>query len=418
MGILSRLKIMMFLQFFIWGSWLVTFGSYMIGTLQFTGTQVGIVYGAAGIASLFMPSLIGIIADRWVKANRLYGILHFLGAIALFIAAKISGPSAMFWVMFFYALVYMPTIALANTISYSSIEKAGLDTTKDFPAIRVFGTVAFILAMWTISLGGFELSNMQLYIASSASLILALFSLVLPDCPTSNVEKGKSFVSRMGLDAFVLLKQKRMAIFFIFAMLLGAALQFNTTFGNPFLHDFGLIDEYKDSLVVKYPAILSSMGQISEVFFILAIPFFLRKFGIKKVMIFSMIAWVLRFGFFAYGNPSSGGFILLLLSMLVYGAAFDFFNISGSMFVEKEVDSRMRASAQGLFMTMVNGVGAYLGAVISGVIVDYFTVDGIVNWQTVWLVFSAYAAILAVIFAISFKEKDKQDEMKNAKISA
>lgn len=418
MGILSRLKIMMFLQFFIWGSWLVTFGSYMIGTLQFTGTQVGIVYGAAGIASLFMPSLIGIIADRWVKANRLYGILHFLGAIALFIAAKISGPSAMFWVMFFYALVYMPTIALANTISYSSIEKAGLDTTKDFPAIRVFGTVAFILAMWTISLGGFELSNMQLYIASSASLILALFSLVLPDCPTSNVEKGKSFVSRMGLDAFVLLKQKRMAIFFIFAMLLGAALQFNTTFGNPFLHDFGLIDEYKDSLVVKYPAILSSMGQISEVFFILAIPFFLRKFGIKKVMIFSMIAWVLRFGFFAYGNPSSGGFILLLLSMLVYGAAFDFFNISGSMFVEKEVDSRMRASAQGLFMTMVNGVGAYLGAVISGVIVDYFTVDGIVNWQTVWLVFAAYAAILAVIFAISFKEKDKQDEMKNAKISA
>ncbi|MEH7114056.1 nucleoside permease [Neobacillus niacini] len=420
MAVLSRLKIMMFLQFFIWGSWLVTFGSYMIGTLQFTGTQVGIVYSSAGIAALFMPSLVGIIADRWVKANRLYGVLHFLGAIALFIAAKTSDPGMMFWVMFFNAMVYMPTLALSNTIAYSSLEKAGLDTTKDFPPIRVFGTIAFILAMWSISLGGFELSNMQLYIASGAAFLLALFSLFLPDCPTSTVKKDKSsLVSRMGLDAFVLFKQKRMAVFFIFAMLLGAALQINVTFGNPFLHDFGLNPEYTDSLVVKYPAILSSMGQMSEVFFILAIPFFLRKFGIKKVMIMSMVAWVLRFGFFAYGNPSSGGFILLLLSMVVYGAAFDFFNISGSMFVEKEVDTRMRASAQGLFMTMVNGVGTYLGAVISGVIVDYFTVDGIINWQTVWLVFAAYAAILAVIFAVSFKEKNNRVEMKNdTKLSA
>lgn len=419
MAILSRLKIMMFLQFFIWGSWLVTLGSYMLGTLEFTGTEVGVVYGAAGIAAFFMPSLIGIIADRWVKANHLYGILHFLGAIALFAAANTTDPNIMFWVMLANALAFSPTLALVNTISYSSLEKEGLDTTKDFPAIRVYGTVAFILAMWTISLSGFELSNMQLYIASGASLILALFSLVLPDCPTSkNDRKDMSLVSRLGLDAFVLFKQKRMAVFFIFAMLLGAALQFNTTFGNPFLHDFGLNPEYKDSLVVKYPAILSSMGQISEVFFILAIPFFLRKFGIKKVMIFSMIAWVLRFGFFAFGNPSAGGVILLLLSMFVYGAAFDFFNISGSMFVEKEVDSRMRASAQGLFMTMVNGVGAYLGAVLSGRIVDYFTVDGIINWQIVWIVFAAYAGILAIIFALTFKEKKTTDDIGNVKLSA
>lgn len=419
MAILSRLKVMMFLQFFIWGCWLVTFGSYMLGTLEFSGTEVGVVYGAAGIASLFMPSLIGIIADRWVKANHIYGILHFLGAIILFVAAKTTDPDMMFWIMLAYAMAYMPTLALANTISYSSIEKAGLDTTKDFPAIRVYGTVAFILAMWTVSLGGFELSSMQMFIASGASLLLAIFSLVLPDSPTSkHVNKSQSFISRMGLDAFVLFKQKRMAIFFIFAMLLGAALQFNTTFGNPFLHDFGLNPEFKDSLVVQYPAILSSLGQISEVFFILAIPFFLRKFGIKRVMIFSMIAWVLRFGFFAYGDPSAGGFILLLLSMVVYGAAFDFFNISGSMFVEQEVDSRMRASAQGLFMTMVNGFGTYLGAVISGSIVDYFTVDGIINWQTVWLVFAGYAAILGILFAITFKEKNK-DELKNkVKLSA
>jgi MFS transporter, NHS family, xanthosine permease len=418
MTVKSRLKMMMFLQFFIWGCWLVTFGSYMIGTLQFTGTQVGVVYGSAGIASLIMPSLVGIIADRWVKANRLYGILHFLGAVALFTAAKIQDPSAMFWVMFFNAMVYMPTLALSNTISYSLLEKEGLDTTKDFPSIRVFGTIAFILAMWTVSLGGFELSNMQLYIAAGASFLLALYSLVLPDCPTSNVKKDKSLVSLMGLDAFVLFKQKRMAVFFIFAMLLGAALQFNVTFGNPFLHDFALNSDYKDSLVVKYPAILSSMGQISEVFFILAIPFFLRKFGIKKVMLLSMAAWTLRFGFFAFGNPSSSGFILLLLSMFVYGAAFDFFNISGSMFVEKEVDSRMRGSAQGLFMTMVNGVGTYLGAVISGVIVDYFTVDGVKDWQTIWLVFAASTVVLAIIFAVSFKYKNDRDAMKNVSIGA
>ncbi|WP_066248294.1 nucleoside permease [Neobacillus drentensis] len=418
MTVKSRLKIMMFLQFFIWGCWLVTFGSYMINTLQFTGTQVGVVYGSAGIASLFMPSLIGIIADRWVKANRLYGICHFLGAIALFAAARISDPGLMFWVMLVNSMVYMPTIALSNTISYSCLEREGLDTTKDFPSVRVFGTISFILAMWTISSGGLELSNMQLYIAAGAAILLALYSLFLPDCPTAKVQKDKSLVSLLGLDAFVLFKQKRMVIFFIFAMLLGAALQINILFGDPFLHDFALNPSYKDSLVVKFPAILLSMGQISEVFFILAIPFFLRKLGIKKVMLLSMAAWTLRFGLFAFGNPSSGGFILLLLSMIVYGAAFDFFNISGSIFVEKEVDSRIRASAQGLFMTMVNGVGTYLGAVISGKIVDFFTVDGIKDWQNIWLVFAAYTVVLGIIFAVSFSYKIDRDKMENLKISA
>ncbi|CAH2717077.1 Xanthosine permease [Neobacillus rhizosphaerae] len=418
MTVKSRLKIMMFLQFFIWGCWLVTLGSYMINHLHFTGMQVGLVYSSTGLASLLMPSLVGIIADRWIKANRLYGICHFLGAIALFTAARISDPDLMFWVMLFNSMVYMPTIALSNTISYSSLEKEGLDVTKNFPSVRVFGTISFILAMWTISLGKLELSNIQLYIAAGASILLALYSFMLPDCPTSNVKKDKSLVSLLGLDAFVLFKQKRMAIFFVFAMLLGAALQINITFGDPFLHDFALNPNYKDSLVVKYPAILLSMGQISEVFFILAIPFFLRKLGIKKVMLLSMVAWTLRFVFFAYGNPSSGGFFLLLLSMIVYGAAFDFFNISGSMFVEKEVDHRIRASAQGLFMTMVNGIGTYLGAVISGKIVDYLTVDGVKDWQNIWLVFAAYTIILAVIFVVSFRYKNDRDTMKNVKAAA
>ncbi|MFJ7735781.1 nucleoside permease [Lysinibacillus sp. NPDC097287] len=409
MTIKNRLKIMIFLQFFIWGCWLITLGSYMINTLHFSGSQVGAVYGASGLASLIMPSLIGVIADRWMKANRLYGICHFIGAICLLIAAQISDPTAMFWVMLFNAMVFIPTISLSYTISYISLEKEGLDTTKEFPAVRVYGTVSFILAMWIISIGGFELSNIQLYIAAGAAILLALFSFVLPDCPTSSVRKDKSLVSRLGLDAFVLFKQKKMAIFFVFAMLIGAALQINVTFADPFLHDFAQNPDYEESLAVKYPAILLSIGQFSEVIFILAIPFFLRKFGIKTVMLLSIAAWTLRFGLLAFGDPTGLGFLLLLFSMIVYGAAFDFFNISGSMFVDKEVDHRIRGSAQGLFMTMVNGLGVYLGAVISGKIVDYFTVDGLKDWQNIWLVFATYTLVLGIIFALSFKYKNSQN---------
>ncbi|MCJ8014580.1 nucleoside permease [Paenibacillus sp. KQZ6P-2] len=411
MTIKSRLKIMIFLQFFIWGCWLVTLGSYMINTLHFSGSEVGVVYGTTGLASLIMPSLVGIIADRFIKANKLYGICHFLGAICLFIAAQASNPTLMFWAMLANSMVYMPTISLSYTISYFGLEKEGLDTTKDFPSVRVYGTISFILAMWAISLGGFELSNIQLYIAAGAAILLALFSFALPDCPTSNVKKDQSFVSLLGLDAFVLFKQKKMAIFFIFSMLVGAALQINLAFADPFLHDFALNPDYKDSLAVKYPAILLSIGQISEVFFILAIPLFLRKYGIKTVMLLSMAAWTLRFGLLAYGDPSGGGFILLLLSMIVYGAAFDFFNISGSIFVENAVDRRIRGSAQGLFMTMVNGLGAYLGSVISGKIVDYLTVDGVKDWQHIWLVFAAYTIVLGIVFAVSFKYKKDHDAL-------
>ncbi|MEE4580852.1 nucleoside permease [Paenibacillus polymyxa] len=413
MAMKTRLRIMNFFQFFIWGSWLVTLGSYMINTLHFTGAQVGIVYSSKGLAAIIMPSLAGIIADRWIKANRLYGIFHVLGAISLFIAAHISDPMTMFWVIFFNSLVYMPTSALTNVISYVALEKAGLDTVKNFPPIRVFGTIGFIIAMWVVSLSGFELSNIQLYIAASISLLLALYSLTLPDCPTSNEKREKSWISLLGLDAFVLFKQKRMVIFFLFSTLLGVALQITNTFGNPFLHDFGLNPEFKDSLVVQYPSILLSVSQIAEVCFILAIPFFLRNFGIKKVMLISMVAWTLRFLFFAYGNPSGMGFTFLLLSMIVYGCAFDFFNVSGAIFVEKEVDPRIRASAQGLFLAMVDGIGAYVGAIASGKVVDYFTVDGVKDWQSIWLTFGAYTLVLAVVFAISFKYKHDRDAMKD-----
>ncbi|AHG19583.1 nucleoside permease [Chania multitudinisentens RB-25] len=410
MAIKTRLKVMVFLQFFIWGAWLVTLGSYMINTLHFSGVQVGMVYSSKGIAALIMPSLAGIIADRWIKANYLYGLCHLLGAVALYCAAQVEQPMVMFWVMLFNAMVYMPTIALSNAISYFCLEKHGYDTVKDFPPVRVYGTVGFIVAMWLISFGKIELSNMQLYLAAAVSLVLAVYSLTLPHCPTNNVKRSQSWVSILGLDAFVLFKQKRMAIFFLFAMLLGAALQITNTFGNPFLHDFALNPQYQDSFSVRYPSVLLSLSQISEVFFILTIPFFLRKYGIKQVMLISMAAWTLRFLFLAYGTPAGFGFVLLLLSMIVYGCAFDFFNISGAIFVEKEADHRIRASAQGLFMSMVNGVGAYVGAIVSGEVVDFFTQDGVKDWQSIWLVFSAYTLLLGIIFALTFSYQHRPEQ--------
>ncbi|CAI0858614.1 nucleoside permease [Serratia fonticola] len=411
MAIKTRLKVMIFLQFFIWGAWLVTLGSYMINTLHFSGAQVGMVYSSKGIAALIMPSLAGIIADRWIKTNRLYGLCHLLGAVALYYAAQVDQPMVMFWVMLFNAMVYMPTMALSNAISYFCLEKHGFDTVKDFPPVRVYGTVGFILAMWLISFSRIELSNMQLYLASAVSLLLAVYSLTLPNCPTNKVKRSQSWVSMLGLDAFVLFKQKRMAVFFLFAMLLGAALQITNTFGNPFLHDFSLNPLYQDSLSVRYPSVLLSLSQISEVFFILTIPFFLRRYGIKQVMLISMAAWTLRFLFLAYGTPAGFGFLLLLLSMIVYGCAFDFFNISGAIFVEKETDHRIRASAQGLFMTMVNGAGAYVGAIASGEVVDFFTHNGVKDWQSIWLVFAAYTLVLGVIFALSFNYQHRPEEM-------
>ncbi|OCG01188.1 nucleoside permease [Gilliamella sp. wkB112] len=411
MNIKLQLKIIFFLQFFIWGSWLITLGSYMMRKLEFTGIEVGSVYGTMGIASLFMPSLLGIVADRWMPANRLYMLCHLIGAITLFFAASITSPFLMMVIMLVHCLVFMPTIAISNSISYCCLESHGFDVISQFPAIRIFGTIGFIVAMWLVSFLGLELSNLQLYIAAVSSILLSLYSLTLPTIPTAkNNSQEKSLISSLGLDAFVLFKQPRMAVFFLFAVLLGGILQITNTFGNPFLHDFEKIPEYADSLVVKYPSVLLSISQISEVVFILFVPFFMKRLGIKYVMLISMLAWVARFGLFAYGDPSPIGFILLLLSMIVYGCAFDFYNISGSMYVEKSVSPNIRNSAQGLFMTMTNGLGAYLGSVISGVVVDRYTsTEKIIDWHSVWLIFAGYSLILAIVFLFIFKN-DKNEQ--------
>ena len=417
MNIKLRLTVMNFLQFFVWGSWLISLGGYMFVNLKFKGSEVGDIYGTMGIASLFMPALLGIVADRWLNAERVLGICHIIGAGLLLYASTIKEPGLMYTVMLFNSMAYMPTIALNNTVSYINLEQKGFNIVKDFPPIRVWGTIGFIVAMWMVDLSGWAFSPLQLYISAAAGILLGLYAFTMPACPPLNKGNKGSLLSSLGLDAFVLFKQSKMAIFFIFAMLLGAALQITNTFGSSFLDSFKTT--YPDAFGVKHPNILISISQISETLFILTIPFFLKKFGIKKVMLISMLAWVLRFGLFGVGNPGSGLF-LLILSMIVYGMAFDFFNISGSLFVEKEADVNIRASAQGLFMLMTNGIGAFLGGFFSGRVVDYFTkVDEVSkevisrDWPSIWFTFAGYALVLAFIFPFVFKYKHNPADLEN-----
>ncbi len=402
MRIKNRLILMNFLQFFIWGAWLISIGNYLGGTLHFTGAQIGAVFSTLGIASLFMPALLGIVADKWLNAEKVLGLCHLFGAVILIWASTISDPNMFFWAMLLNSMVYMPTIALNNTVSYIILEKKGFDIVKDFPPIRVWGTIGFIAAMWIVDIFNWDATKIQLIFSAISAIVLGLYAFTLPSCPPVKSVKNKSILTSMGLDAFVLFKQKKMFIFFLFAMFLGAALQITNAFGSTFLESFK--PTFPDSFVVKHKLFTLSISQISESLFILAIPFFLKKFGIKKVMLMSMFAWVLRFGLFGLGNPGTGIFFLLA-SMIIYGMAFDFFNISGSLFVENEAPINMRASAQGLFMFMTNGLGAMIGGYSAGLVVDYFTKNEIRDWQSIWFTFAGYALVLAIIFPFVFNYK-------------
>ncbi len=413
MSLKLRLIIMNFLQFFIWGSWLITIGGYWFQNKGWTGTEFGAIFSTMGIASLFMPALAGIIADRWVNAEKLLGIFHILGAVVLFLLPQVNNPTAFFWVMLVNMMFYMPTISLSITVAYSALKQEKLDVVKEYPPIRVFGTIGFIVAMWTVSLLRIETSALQFYVASMAALLLGFYAFSLPKVPVSKDVGARTMVESLGLKAFTLFKNKKMALFFIFSMMLGASLQLTNAYGDTFLHDFAKIPAFKDLLTVKYPAIIMSISQMSETLFILAIPFFLKKFGIKKVMLMSMIAWVLRFGLFSYGNPAEALW-MIILSNIVYGMAFDFFNISGSLYVETQTTSDIRASAQGLFMMMTNGFGAILGSWSSGVIIDNFFVNsgGHFQWHDIWMTFAVYSLVIAVLFAIFFKHKHNPEDLK------
>ena len=386
MGIKFRLIVMNFLQYAIWGSWLISLGAYLGGGLDFTGLQIGSFFATMGIASLFMPAVMGIIADRWIPAQKLLGICHLISGAFLVAAASQTAYAPLYSCMLLSVMFYMPTIALSNSVAYNALDLAKLDTVKHFPPIRVWGTVGFIAAMWFVDLthiGGIQikLTAWQLYVSAFLSFVLAVYSFSLPGCPVDRNVKSQSWIDTLGLRAFALFKEKRMAVFFIFSMLLGAALQITNAFGDTYIQNFGSMPQYADSAIVKHSVILL---------------FFLRRFGIKKVMLISMLAWVLRFGFFGIGNPGSGA-AFLILSMVVYGVAFDFFNISGSLFVEKETSREIRSSAQGVFMIMTNGF------------VDAW------GWPDSWYIFAGYALVVAVVFALVFKYKHNPAEMASVK---
>ena len=405
---------MSFLQFFVWGAWLITVGNYWFATKQWSGAEFGAIFSTLGISSIIMPAITGIIADKWVNAEKLYGVLHILGGLALLYIPQVDNPTTFYYVIFAAMLCYMPTISLSNSVAYNILKSNNYDVVKVFPPIRVWGTIGFIAAMWITNLTDNKASSNMFYISAFAAFALGFYSFTLPKCPPQKlISEDASVFEKLGLNAFKLFGTYKMALFFMFSMFLGGALQLTNMYGDVYLSEFSKVPEYADSFVVKYSTIIMSISQISETLFILAIPFFLKRFGIKQVMLISMLAWVLRFGLFAYGNPVDGLW-MIVMSCIVYGMAFDFFNISGSLFIETTTSARIRSSAQGLFMMMSNGFGAFFGGLFSGMIIDkFFTHDGIRDWHNIWLSFAGYALIIAVLFAFMFKHKHNPDDVEN-----
>ena len=397
-----RLTVMNFLQYAVWGSWLISLGTYLGKSLHFEGSQIGSFYATMGIASLFMPAVMGVIADRWVQAQRLLGISHILAAVLMIAASYQDSYQTLYPLVLLSVMFYMPTIALSNTVAYNALNKANLDTVKAFPPIRVWGTVGFICAMWIVDLTGWKDTSFQLNFSAILGIALGIYSLTLPSCEVNRNVKATSWIDTLGLRAFTLFKEKKMAIFFLFSMMLGMSLQITNAFADGYIAGFGDVsvygEQYLNTFGVKHSTMLISLSQISETLCILLIPFCLKKFGIKNVMLISMFAWVLRFGLLGAGNPGVGVW-MFILSMIVYGVAFDFFNISGSLYVEKETAPEIRASAQGVFMIMTNGFGAFIGSYVAGWVVDKF------GWPLSWYIFAGYALVVAVLFALVFKYK-------------
>ena len=413
-----RLTIMSFLQFFVWGAWLTTIGTYCTEGKGWTFGQFGAIFSTLALSSILMPSLIGIIADKWMRAERLYGLLHICyGGILLLVPnlawfqSQFPSLSTMpeydllYWVIFAGMICYMPTISLSNAVSYRILKMFEFDVVKDFPPIRVWGTIGFILAMWTTNLSGSKANSTQFIIAGTIAILLGIYAFTLPACrPETKTQEKKSIVEMLGLNAFKLFGNYQMALFFVFSMLLGAALQLSNMYGDAYLSSFT-----KGSTVEQYSTIIYSISQISETIFILTIPFFLKRFGMKKVMLLALIAWVLRYGLFAIGGTSFG-VISIVLSCVVYGMAFDFFLISGSMYIETTTDSKIRSSAQGLFIMMTNGFGAFFGTIASSKIIEkyYLLPNGQTDWSGAWTLFAIYSLVVAVLFALLFKQNNQE----------
>ncbi len=420
MNLKIRLTILNFLEFAVWGAYLTSMGTYLAGAGL--ATNIGWFYSMQGVVSIFMPALMGMLADRKMEGQKVLSLCHALAGLFMIGASAYAyqaGSDVQFAPLFaLYSLsvaFFMPTIALSYSVAYSALEGAGYDSVKAFPPIRVWGTVGFIVTMWVVDLTGLQATPGQWMVSGALSLVMAAYSLTMPRMPIKKGER-KSLAEALGLNAFKLFLNPRMALFFLFAMLLGVCLQITNGFANPYITSFGAIEEFQNTFGVQHANILISLSQMSETLCILLIPFFLSKFGIKRVVLIALLAWVLRFGFFGLGDPGSGVW-LFVLSMIVYGVAFDFFNISGSLFVNQETDESIRSSAQGLFMMMTNGFGACIGTIVAQQIINHYVYfpqaagatgeEVISGWSTCWYIFAAYALVVAILFAIFFKDSKK-----------
>jgi nucleoside transporter len=415
-----RLILLNFLEYAVWGAYLTSLGRYLGGIGM--GPQIKWFFAMQGIVSIFMPALMGILADRKMQAQKVLSMCHGLAGVAMIGAGVYclnAGAAVAFAPLFvLYSIsvaFFMPTIALVNSVAYNALEKAGKDPVNDFPPIRVFGTVGFIISMLTtnfLTIKGVHMQDSYTQLISSGiiSLVLCAYALTMPECPTKKGE-SKSFADSLGLKAFTLFKDRQFAIFFIFSMLLGASLQITNGYANTFLGSFADNPAYADTFAVKNSNALISLSQLSETLCILLIPFFMKRYGIKKVMLIAMFAWVFRFGFFGLGTPSMPGVILFILSCVVYGVAFDFFNISGSLYVNENTSNDIRSSAQGLFMLMTNGLGATIGTLAAGAVVDACVYNAASpSWSKAWYIFAGYAFVVGVLFALCFKEPKKADK--------
>lgn len=426
-SIRTRLALLNFLEFAVWGAYLISLGNYL-GRIGMA-TQIGWFYAIQGIVSIFMPGIVGIIADRWIPAQKMLSICHCIAGIAMGGAAWYCSETAnpefapLFAMYTLSVAFFMPTIGLANSVAYTALNKAGYDTIKTFPPIRVLGTVGFICSMLFVNFTQFQETYAQLFTSATLSILLCMYALTMPNCPVSKTGSTPSIVDALGLRAFALFKQKKMAIFFIFSMLLGVSLQITNSYGNIFITSFQEIAEFANSWGAKNANALISLSQVSETLFILLIPFCLKRFGIKTVMLMAMSAWVFRFGLFGLGNPGSGVW-MFVLSMIVYGIAFDFFNISGSLYVDKQTDPSIRSSAQGLFMIMTNGIGATVGTLGAQAIVNKLVysdsvltpIQQIDGWHQSWLIFAGYALVVAVLFAIAFKDPKTKETVNSDEV--
>ena len=391
-----QLSIMMFLEFFIWGSWYVTMGTYLDKVLHATGGQVGAAYGAMAIATIISPFFVGMIADRFFAAQKVLGILHLAGAVLLYLISSTDNPDSFYWLLLLYALLYAPTLALTNSVAFRQMKDPG----KEFPSIRVLGTIGWIATGWLLD-KVFKITTDELVftfkMAAVVSAALGIFSFFLPDTPPKSSSTKTSFSQILGTDSFVLFKDKSFVAFFIASILICIPLSFYYSFANLYLTEAGM----------QHVTSNMTFGQFSEAFFILLIPFFFRKFGVKWMIAVGMIAWSLRFVFFSFGNAGAAEW-MLFAGILLHGVCFDFFFVTGQIYTDNKAGEKIQSAAQGMITMATYGIGMWIGSNLSGIVKDYFTVNAIVAWKSIWMVPAGIAAAVLVIFILFFKDNKNQ----------